>query len=152
MTAKRLLIIISASFAVVVLGWVALIGAVYAWGGVATVRVHDQQEGLNIYVPVPMALVDAAVATGAIVIPEEEWLDLDVELGEWGPMVRGLLKELEECPDFTLVEVEDDWTHVKVYKQNGSLKVEVDDQDVTVRVSVPIRSARRTLSRLTRLV
>lgn len=152
MTAKRLLIVISACFAVVVLGWVAMIGALYAWGGVATVRVHEQREGLNIYLPVPMALVDAAVATSAVVIPKEEWLDLDVELGEWGPMVRGLLAELEDCPDFTLVEVEDDSTHVKVYKQKGSLKVEVDDQEVTVRVSVPVRSARRTLSRLTRLV
>ena len=48
MTAKRLLVIISASVGVVILGWVALIGAVYAWGGVATVRIHEQQEGINI--------------------------------------------------------------------------------------------------------
>lgn len=152
MTAKRILVVLSACLAVAVLGWVVLIGAVYAWGGVATVRVHEQEEGLHLYLPVPMALVDAAVATSTLVIPEEEWLDLDVDLGEWGPMLRGLLEELEDCPDFTLVEVEDDGTHVKVYKRNGSLKVEVDDHDVTVRVSVPVRSARRTLSRLTRFV
>ena len=61
---RRFLIVVSAIFAVVVLSWVALIGAVYAWGGVATVRVQDSNEGVNLYVPVPMALVEAAVTTG----------------------------------------------------------------------------------------
>lgn len=145
---RRFLIVVSAIFGVVVLSWVALIGAVYAWGGVATVRVQDQGEGVNLYVPVPMALVDAAVTTSAWVIPEEEWLDMHVELGSWGPMVQEMLAELDDLPDFTLVEVEDDSTHVRVYKENGALKVSVDDDEVHVKVSLPMRSARRTLSKV----
>ena len=125
---RRFLIVVSAIFAVVVLGWVALIGAVYAWGGVATVRVQDKAEGVNLFIPVPMALVDAAVTTSTWVIPEEEWLDMHVELGSWGPMVQAMLAELDDLPDVTLVEVEDGSTHVRVYKENGALKVSVDDE------------------------
>jgi hypothetical protein len=145
---KRFFIIVSATFAVLILSWVALIGAVYAWGGVATVRVQDYDEGVNIYVPVPMALVDAAVTTGSLVVPKEEWLDMQVELGEWGPMVQAVLQELDDLPDCTLVEVVDGRTHVRVSKQGGALKVLVDDDDVHVRVSIPMRSARRTLGKV----
>ena len=145
---RRFLIVVSAIFAVVVLGWVALIGAVYAWGGVATVRVQDKAEGVNLFIPVPMALVDAAVTTSTWVIPEEEWLDMHVELGSWGPMVQAMLAELDDLPDVTLVEVEDGSTHVRVYKENGALKVSVDDDEVHVKVSLPMRSARRTLSKV----
>ena len=152
---RRFLIITSSVVAVVVLGWIVLIGAVYAWGGVATVRVQDRDDGVTLYLPVPMALVEAAVTTGSWVVPEEEWLDLDVEIGEWGewgPMIRELLVELDKMPDVTLVEVQDGATTVKVYKEHGKLKVRVDDEDVHVRVSVPMRSARRTLSRLSRII
>lgn len=144
---RRLFIVVSAAFGVVVLSWVALIGAVYAWGGVATVRVQDHNEGVNLYVPVPMALVDAAVTTSSFVVPDEEWLDMHVELGEWGPMFEAMLEELDELPDCTLVEVEDGETHVRITKQGGSLRVLVDDEDVHVKVSVPMRSARRTLGK-----
>jgi len=149
---KRFLIVVSACFAVLILSWVALIGAVYAWGGVATVRVQDREEGVNLYVPVPMALVDAAVTTSGFVIPEEEWLDLDVELGEWGPMVHAMLEELDELPDCILVEVEDGSTSVRVSKQGGALKVLVDEEDIHVKVSVPMRSARRTLSKVVNFI
>ena len=149
---KRFLIVVSAVFAVVILGWVALIGAVYAWGGVATVKVQDGDSGVNLYVPVPMALVDAAVTTSTWVVPDEEWLDLDVELGEWGPMLHAILEELDEMPDCTLVEVEDGLTTVKVSKERGALKVRVDDEDVHVKISVPMRSARRTLSKVANFI
>jgi len=149
---KRFFLIVAAVFAVVILSWVALIGAVYAYGGVATVRVQDASEGLNLYVPIPMALVDAAVTTGTWVVPEEDWLDLDVELGDWGPMVRAMLEELDDLPDVTLVEVEDGLTRVRVYKENGAIKVRVDDEDVHVKVSVPMRSARRTLSKVANII
>lgn len=145
---RRFLIVVSAIFAVVVLSWVALIGAVYAWGGVATVRVQDSSDGVNLYVPVPMALVDAAVTTSTWVVPDEDWLDMHIELGDWGPMLQEMLTELDNLPDVTLVEVEDGSTHVRVYKENGALKVSVDDDEVHVKISMPMHSARRTLSKV----
>ena len=81
-TAKRIFIVLSASFAVAILGWVVLIGAVYAWGGVATVQVKDANEGVNLYVPVPMALVDVAVRTPGLAEAFEALTG--VALGEHG--------------------------------------------------------------------
>lgn len=152
MTLKRIAVVVAACFAVAVLGWIVLIGAVYAWGGVATVRVHDPQEGLNLFLPVPMALVDAALTTSGWMAPDDDWSELGVELGEWGPMLSGLLDELDSCPDVTLVEVEDAGTKVRIYKQGGALRVEVDDRELTVRVSVPTRSVRRAFGLLSRRV
>jgi hypothetical protein len=99
-----------------------------------------------------MALVDAAVATSTWVVPEKDWLALEMELGDWGPLVRELLRDLDNCPDVTLVEVEDDGEWVRLAKQNGALEVQVEDGDVSVRISVPMRSARRALTRLARVI
>ena len=129
-----------------VVGWAVLLGAVYAYGGIMTVRVHERSEGLNIYVPVPMAVVDGAVATAVHVMPHDDWLELqaDLDLGEWGPMVREVLEVLDECPDALLVEVIDAHEHVRISKEGRHLKVEVDSDDVDVRVSIPTRSVRRS--------
>ena len=149
---KKFLTFFAAGFAVLILSWVVLIGAVYAWGGVMTVHVQDRNEGINLYLPVPLAVVDAAVATTGFVVPSEELFDIDVELGEWEPMVRGLVEALDDCPDVTLVEVEDASLHVKVYKEHGVLKVDVDEDDVRVRVSVPTRAVERNAKRLARWI
>mgnify|MGYP001814454313 FL=1 len=149
---KKFLTFFAAGFAVLILSWVVLIGAVYAWGGVMTVHVQDRNEGINLYLPVPLAVVDAAVATTGFVVPREELLDIDVELGEWEPMVRGLVEALDDCPDVTLVEVEDASLHVKVYQEHGGLKVDVDEDDVRVRVSVPTRAVERNAKRLARWI
>ena len=145
---RRFLIVSSAILGVVILSWVVLIGAIYAWGGVATVRVQDPGEGVNLFVPVPMALVNAAVTTSTWVVPEEEWIGLRLELGEWGPMLDELIAELDDLPDVTLVEVEDGTTHVRVHKQGGSLRVAVEDGEVRVRVALPLSSARYALSKV----
>jgi hypothetical protein len=73
----------------------------------------------------------------------------DLDLGEWGPMVRELLEELDDCPDFTLVEVKEDDVWVRVRKKRGKLVVEVEEPSTSIKVSVPTRTIRRTVSRLT---
>ncbi|MEE9562665.1 MAG: hypothetical protein V3W50_06320 [Thermoanaerobaculia bacterium] len=149
--ARKVLTYIAAFFGVVILSWVLLIGAVYAWGGVMTVSIEDRDEGFRLYLPMPVAVVDAAVATADWVLDEEELLELqaDLDLGEWTPMIRGLLEALDDCPDFTLVEVEDGDVWVRVRKKRGKLVVEVEEPSVSVKVSVPTRTIRRTVSRLT---
>ena len=149
---KKFLTFFAVGFAVLILSWVVLIGAVYAWGGVMTVHVQDRHEGFNLYLPVPVAVVDAAVATGGLVLPREQLLDIDVDLGEWEPMVRGIVEALNDCPDFTLVEVQNGSEHVKVYKENGVLKVDVDEDDVRVRVAVPTSAVERNAKRLARWI
>ena len=151
MTLKRVAIIGSASVVVVLLSWIVLIGAVYAWSGVATVRVRDAGQGVNLFVPVPMALVEVAVAGASWSHSEHFQRKIEFhleELGDLAPMVRMVLLELESCPDVTLVEVQDHGSHVKIVKRGGDLEIAVDDGDTTVRISVPISSVRRTIDRL----
>lgn len=155
MRGRRILVVLAATLGVVVFSWVVLVGALYAWGGVMTVRVQDHQEGLNLYLPVPVALIDAATATTRWVAPSESHLDLSVEmklLGDWGPFAQSVLEALDEAPDITFVEVDDDSTRVRVRKERGVLKVEVDDEDVSVRVSIPARAVHRNVKRLARLI
>jgi hypothetical protein len=147
---RRVLTYIAAFFGVAILSWVVLIGAVYAWGGVMTVSIEDRNENFSLYLPMPVAVVDAAVATTDWVLDEEELLQLHAELdiGEWAPMVHGLLEALDDCPDVTLVEVEDDDVWVRVRKKSGKLVVEVEEPSTSVKVSIPTRSIHRTVSRL----
>jgi len=144
---KKTLIVIGASLTVVVVGWVMLVGAVLAWGGVATVNLVEQN-GTRITVPIPMAVVDAAVVSADLLFDVEDHLNVELDLGEWGPLVREMLEELDECPDAVLVEVVDGSDHVRVVKEGGSLRVEVTDSEVDLRVSIPTRSIRRTVGRL----
>jgi hypothetical protein len=144
---KKTLIVIGASLTVVVVGWVMLVGSVLAWGGVATVDLVERN-GTRVTVPIPMAVVDAAVASGDLLFDVEDHLNVQLDLGEWGPLVREMLEELDECPDAVLVEVVDGSDHVRVVKDGGSLLVEVSDSDVDLRVSIPTRSIRRTVGRL----
>ncbi len=148
---KRFLTVVGALAGVVVLGWVLLIGAVYAWGGVVTVQVRDAEEGLNLYLPVPVALVDVAVVTGRQVVGREEidkFLEIHAQVGDWQPVLRDLLEALDDCPDATLVEVEDGTTLVRVVKEGRALKIEVTDPDISIRVSLPTRALKRTVGRL----
>lgn len=155
MTGRRILVVLAAALGVAILSWVVLVGALYAWGGVMTVRVQDRQEGLDLYLPVPMALIDAATTTATLVDSGNSRLNFSVEmeaLGDWGPFVESVLEALDEAPDVTFVEVDDDSTRVRVCKERGVLRVEVDEEDVSVRVAIPARAVHRNVKRLARLI
>ncbi len=139
-TTKKVLLILGSAFGLCVLGWVVLVGAVYAYGGVMTVRV-DNPNGPDLAIPVPMAVVDAALATGEMALD-----DIHVELGEYGPMLREILAVIDDCPDVTFVEVEDGFDHVRVAKEGGYLLVEVNEHrghGMNIKVSLPTRSIAR---------
>lgn len=143
---RRVLIIVAASLTVAVVGWVALIGSVLAWSGVATVRVAEQN-GHRVSVPIPMAIVEAAVASSEILLDPQD-LDLEVDLGEWAPLAREVLAVLDECPDAVLVEVQDRGEYVRVEKSGRYLVVSVRDDEIDLEVRVPTKSVRRTVTRL----
>ncbi len=141
-TFKKVLIVLAVAFGLSVLGWGLLIGTVYAYGGIMTVSV-DAAHGPSFAVPVPMAVVDAALATTDLALDE-----VHLKLDEWGPALVGMLAALEDCPDATLIEVEDRGDFVRISKEGGQLRVEVREPDVNVEVSIPARSARRLIARL----
>lgn len=146
-TTKKVFLVIGSAFGICVLSWVLVVGAVYAWGGVMTVTI-DNPDGPNLWIPVPLAVVDAALATGEFALDE-----VHVDIGEYGPMLRAMMEVIEDCPDMTFVEVEveDGGNYVRVAKEGGYLLVEVKERGrhgVNIRVSFPTRFASRTISRL----
>ena len=149
---RRFLIITAAAFAFLVLGWATIIGAMLAAGGVATVSFVERSEGISFYLPVPMAVISATASTAGFVSPmhAEDLVEIDgdLDLGEWEPFVDALFEGLEECPDVTFVEVIDHGDHVKVAKKGGKIRVEVQDPDISLKISVPIRPVRRTVTAL----
>lgn len=145
--AKKVLVVVAASLTVVVVGWVLMIGTVLAWSGIAMVR-FAERGGPQVTLPIPMAVVEAAVSGGALLHADRN-LEIGVDLGQWAPMTREVLAVLDDCPDVVLVEVEDGSTLVRVEKRGGDLLIRVKDTDLDLSVSVPTRSVRRTAARLT---
>lgn len=143
---QKALTIGAAGLTVVVLGWVFLVGAVYAASGVISIRVLDRESGLDLYLPLPATMVEGVVAGVTHAAPVE--LDeLRRETSDWAPMVRELLATLAAAPDATFVEVRDGREHVVVAKRGGSITIEVDADGVLVEVSAPLHMVRRTLDR-----
>ena len=149
-TGRRILTFVVAGVGVIILSWVLVIGTVYAWGGFMTVKVHSHEDNFALDLPIPMAVVDAAIATTDLVLDEDELVQIhaDLDLDEWGPMVGELLEVLDDCPDVTLVEVNDGTDWVRISKKRGKLIVEVREPDTSIRVSIPTRSMVRTVQRL----
>ena len=141
-TPKKVFLVLGSAFGLCVLGWVVLVGAVYAWGGVMTVRV-DNPRGPNLSIPVPMAVIDAALATGELALD-----DAHLDFGEFGPMIREILAVIDDCPDVTFVDVQDGRDSVRVFKEDGKLRVEVEERGsdgVSVSISLPTRSIARLM-------
>jgi len=156
-TTRKVFLGIAGALAVVVLGWVLLIGSVYAWGGVITVKIQEDG-GPNLFLPVPAALVSAAAMTGGLALDSDLFPaghlehqieeSFDIDFGEWGPAVRSMLEVIEDCPDVTFVDVEDRNTHVRVVKEGRYLRVIVNDSDLNLSISLPTKTATRTIAHL----
>lgn len=155
MTRTHKLLMVAGALAVtVVAGWLFVIAAAYALGGVMTVEVVEPSTGRDLYLPVPMALLDLAVVSipspaihsaglGALRVD-----GMGVDLGELGPVLLGLLEELDRMPDATLVEVVDGRSSVRIGKSGSKLLVEVDEPGRSLDFAVPTRGVLRLADRL----
>jgi hypothetical protein len=144
-TTKTLLIVLCVLF-FVGMATTLVIAATVINAGVAWVRVEEHGPGgARVYLPVPMALLEAGMAFG----PLDE---LHQELAEvrhtYGPMLVAAAGAIADAPDFTLVEVQDRHDWVKIAKQDDRLDIRVDSRDATVHVSVPVEAVERTIEAL----
>ncbi len=147
--------VLGAVAATTLAGWLLVVTAVYALGGLMTVRVVDRSAGFDLYLPVPMAVVDAALASAAIPAVYTAGLGgglevdgLGVDLGEVGPVLVGLLGEIDELPDATLVEVIDGRERVRVSKAAGKLRIEIEEPGTSIDVAIPARALARLADRV----
>ncbi len=113
--------------------------------GTVTVSVHEQQDGLRLYLPVPALLIDLAVFAAPRLMPEEALAEARAEIAPFRQELEILARELENSPSGVLVEFQSPTEHVRVTKGWRSFEVEVDSPDTDVRVKVPARLASRLL-------
>ena len=118
-----------------IFGVVLLAGLVVYSEGAVTVYVHEKQpEGTRIWLPVPALLVEV----GMRFVPADELREASTQVRPWLPAIRAASGELARCPDATLVEVKNSTEHVLISKLGNTLRVDVDDVNDTVHVSVPV--------------
>ena len=123
----------------VLAGVVLLIGFVAYSQGAVTLYVHEKgPEGKRLLLPVP-ALV---VSEGLRLVPAEDLHDALRQAGPWLPAIQVAAAELGNAPDSLLVEVRDNGDHVVIRKRGNYLLVEVESDEDTVRVAVPLSTVR----------
>jgi hypothetical protein len=120
------------SLVLVGLGW-SVIRA-----GVFEVSVHEGgPDGNDFTLYVPAAFVQAALRLVPDAIFADIRSELDREIGNQWPLLLAAARELDKCPDCTLVRVESGREFVRVRKEGGSYRVDVSDGDESVRVILP---------------
>lgn len=137
---KLLLVLLLGGFAVVVLGAGGVAAAV-AHSGTVAVRVHE--DGNDVRVAVPAALVRLAVA----LLPESALRDVADEAEPYLPALAAAWAELERAPDFTLLEIAGPDGEMRVEKRGGRILVLVDEAGARVSVGLPLGTVRALLGR-----
>ena len=115
---------------------VALVGGVVANSSIMIVEVDN--EDVHIVLPVPLSLVQVAAAFA----PDEvKYIQVE-EIGEFLPYLDRFVDELRAIPeDAMLVEVIDHNDHVRVFKEDDLLRVQVDEKHgAKVNVRIPLAS------------
>jgi hypothetical protein len=123
-------------------------GVLLATGGVAVCQVATEEVDLTI--PIPTHLIDVALLTARLAMPEHQLDSVRREIEPWAPMIDAAARELADLPDGTvLVSVETAEETVSVERRGGRLRVDVDADDAEVHVSLPARSIERIAWQLT---
>jgi hypothetical protein len=118
------------------------VAAVYSSGTIAVdVRPEDDS---HISVALPAVIANLAIA----LVPSEVVSDMTEDLEPVWPTIQAAARELDEAPDFTLLEVDSRETHVQIRKEGGRLLVTVDDRGDRVSVALPLSTIRRIVEKL----
>lgn len=136
--ATKVLLVLAASFGLLLLGSGFLLAASIVQTGLVTVKVHESgPDGTHLYLPVPAILVHAGLAVLPALIEDDVWEDVRTDLGEWAPVAAEALRSVEDAPDAVLVEVENERESVRIEKVGRSLEIRVKDGRDSFEISLP---------------
>ena len=140
---KKFFIVLGSFLLVAAIAFTA-IGAYVYQCGVLVVEVDEGENGSNISIRIPAALVHGALK----VLPDEAFEKAAVEIKEYGPLVHAVCEELADAPDFVLLEVREGDEAVRIRKHDGKLEINIRDDDERVHVIVPLRMVRSVVHRI----
>jgi hypothetical protein len=113
--------------------------------GVLSVEVDAKGPGnSDVRIQVPGAVAQA----GLFFVPDVVYAEMADGMDEWGAVVSALKGELENCPDAVFVQVDSDSENVLIRKEGKHLVIDVDSDDETVHVRVPLGIVSRVLSKI----
>jgi len=136
--ATKVLLVLAASFGLLLLGSGFLLAASIVQTGLVTVKVHESgPNGTHIYLPLPAILVHAGLTVLPALIEDDVWEDVRTDLGEWAPVAAEALRSVEDAPDAVLVEVENERESVRIEKVGRSLEIRVRDGKDSFEISLP---------------
>ncbi|MBD3162527.1 MAG: hypothetical protein GF346_09205 [Candidatus Eisenbacteria bacterium] len=145
---KRI-VLIAGGFLLISAVTIGAIGATVFDAGMLVVQVREEG-GSDVSIKVPAVLVHAAVRLVPNRCFEEARAEMGAEYDRVRPAVRALWRELEDVPDFVLVEVAGRDEQVLVRKQSGRLVIDVDSDRERVHLVIPLRTVDSILGRLER--
>ncbi len=121
-----------------------VLAATIAVTGTVTVKVAEHgPDGMNLYIPVPALLIDAATWAVPKMIPDHELRQAREELGPYLPALEEVAREIKSCPDGVLVKVEGGEEDLRVIKDGRSFRLEIDSGDADIQVTMPARLVTR---------
>ena len=119
-------------------------GATIAVTGFVTVEVYEEN-GTNLFIPVPAILFDLAIFAVPMVVPEDAMEDARREIAPYQDALIEIADELKDCPSGVIVDVKSDGEHFQLTKTWRSYKIDVDTEDTEVHVKMPARLMSRAL-------
>ncbi len=119
-------------------------GATIAVTGFVTVEVYEE-DGVNLFIPVPAVLFDLAIFAAPMVIPDEELEDARREIAPYRDALETIADELKDCPSGVIVDYKGDGEHFQLTKSWRSYQIDVDTDDTEVHVKMPARLMSRAL-------
>ena len=129
----RLVAAIVLSVVIAGLSTVAVLAAVVYHAGTVDVEIWEEQ-GEHVSISVPSTVVTAALKF----LPASVCVEAAEEIAPYWEASQAAARELMEGPDAVWVEVTGPDLLVRVAKEDGELRVQVDDGGTRVHVSVPI--------------
>jgi hypothetical protein len=142
-TGTRLLLAIFAGIFLLTTVTVGLTAAAVYSSGTIAVDVRPEDDS-HISVALPAVVANLAIA----LVPSEVVSDITEDLEPVWPTIQAAARELDEAPDFTLLEVDSRETHIQIRKMGGRLLITVDDRGDRVSVALPLSTIRRIVEKL----
>ena len=125
----------------------AVMLGVWTWASRAgTIVVHVDEHrpgGDRVHIQVPGALAEVALQF----LPDVMCVEAADHYDEWAPIVEAACSELSSCPDGVFVEASGPREHVRIMKKGRSIVVNVDSDDETVHIVMPLRIVSTVLSK-----
>lgn len=143
--AKKVLIVLGALWGIPMMA-ILVVGLWVKSLGMISVQVAEHGPGgSNVNLQIPGALASA----GLMFLPDVVCAEMADNMDDrWGTVVKALGGELSRCPDAVFVQVKSPDETVLIRKEGVHLVIDVDSDDETVHVRVPIKLVTCVLSRI----